>query len=149
MNSQMNMYIGWELEETQTQELLSPWSWVAPPPAHRCGHQPGCSLNPVLVGIVWRLQPTDTTDHDLNLLHFFPSWRMGCGAKSFKCLILSGDQTLTWSHPELPYQDKRHSSHPGKSKGFSSSVSAARVKDQTLEQRMLLELLSLRKAQRF
>lgn len=149
MNSQMNIYIGWELEETQTQELLSPRSWAAPPPAHRYGHQPGCSLNPVLVGIVQRLQPTDMMDCYLNLPHFFPSWRMGCGAKSFKCLILSGDQTLTWSHPELPHQDKWHSSHPGKSKGFSSSVSAARVKDQTLEQRMLLVLLSLRKAQRF
>ena len=34
-------------------------------------------------------------------------------------------------------------------KGFSSSVSAARVKDQTLGQRMLLVLLSHRKTQRF
>ena len=108
----MNMYLGWGLEESQTQELLSPWSWAAPPPAHRCGHPAGSSQNPVPAGIVWRLQPTDMMDHYLNLPHLSPSWRMGCGAKSFKCLILSGDQPLTWSHPELPHQDKWHSSHP-------------------------------------
>ena len=143
----MNMYLGWGLEESQTQELLSPWSWAAPPPAHRCGHPAGSSQNPVPAGIVWRLQPTDMMDHYLNLPHLSPSWRMGCGAK------FQVSNTFWWPTTDLKPSRVTSSGQmtllsPRKSKGLRSSVSAARVKDQTLEQKILLVLLSLRKAHR-
>lgn len=93
-------------------------------------------------------QPTETTDRYLNLLTSSLPGGWGVGLKVSKCLILSGDQTLTWSHPELPHQDKWHSS-PRKVQGFEMVLCQQPGSDQTLEQRMLLVLLSLRKAQRF
>ena len=53
------------------------------------------------------------------------------------------------AYPEFPHQNKRHSCHLGNYKVFRKLVSGARVKDQILEQKMLLVLLPLRKFQGF
>ena len=54
MNSQMKRYIELGLEGSQEQALLSPWSWDMLPFQCGCIHQPGSSLSPTLLELLWR-----------------------------------------------------------------------------------------------
>ena len=79
-----------------------------------------------------------------SLSPFSREWGAGI-TENFKLLnmaFLSGDQPPPGSHPgahpESSHENKRHSYHSGNYKGFRSPVSETRVKNQILEQKMLL-----------
>ena len=49
MNSQMKWFVSWGLGGSWEQELLFLWSWGESPSLCECLHQPGSSLNPLLL----------------------------------------------------------------------------------------------------
>lgn len=115
-------------------------------------HQPGSSLNPVLLG---SFVEASSLRHDQSLTQFpvpllFPE--DGGWDRKFQTsnhgLNLFGDQPPSWSYPwahqESPHYNKRHPYYLGNSKGLRSSVSGIRVKDQIFGQKMFLVLLSVR-----
>lgn len=118
-----------------------------------CPH--GSSLKLVLLGFdgnvimkAWMI--TNSTSSPSPLPR---GWRTGLKAPSFESdLGLSDDQPPSWScsraHQDSAPYIKRHSYHPENSKGFRKSVSGARIKDQVLEE-MLLMFSSLEKSQGF
>ena len=70
---------------------------------------------------------------------------MGLKSSSFySWLGPSGDQSPLRSTPRVTSLEQKTFQSLRKSKEFRSSMSAGRVKDQVLKQKMLLELLSLR-----
>lgn len=97
----------------------------------------------------WDFMEASSPRCDLSLTPFLvslPSLGNGGEAKISKLLIMAwrpGD-LIAGATQEFT-QNTRHSCHPGYYKDFRSGVSRSRVKDLTVEQKMLLELLSLRK----
>lgn len=81
-----------------------------------------------------------------------PLWRMGSGAENSKLLMrlgLSGEQPPPRSPTRVISLAKGCSSHPGNCKGLRSPVSGTGIRDQVLDQKMPLMLLSLRKLKGF
>ena len=73
-------------------------------------------------------------------------WKFQASSHSLMFLVTSPIQERSKSHL---IRNKRNSYLPGNCKGFRSSVSGTRVKDQILEQNMLLAFFSLRILQVF
>ena len=113
-------------------ELLSPWSWSVPSLVLLTNLE--ASFTPYF-GFLWRRHHLGEINYYLHFELLFPLWRMRGGAQNSKL------PTIAWSvtslHPGVhqespPHQSRRHSHHPGNSKGFSSSVSGTRVKRPTI-----------------
>ena len=81
-------------------------------------------------------------------------WESGTERSKYLLIVLSfwwpiPTLKLIQSSPRAVSLEQRCSYHPENSKGFRSSVIGTGVKDQVLEERILLVLLSLRKLQKF
>ena len=96
--------------------------------------QAGSSVNPTLLGVLWKLHHIGMIGYGLHLQLFSFLKRMG--VRRWKC---QGSNHMTWSsrwpaHRWPATQSrlirKRCSYHPGNCKGFKGPVSGTRVKDQ-------------------
>ena len=139
------------LEGSQARELLSWWSWGVLPTQHM-GSLTRKLLESHILGI---FVEASSHKHDWSLSQSpGPLPFLGERAESSKLLVMTLSfwwpapvLKLSKSPPRVTPLNRRHSYHPGNSKGFRSSVSGTRVKDQILERKMLLLFLSLRKLQ--
>ena len=153
MNSQMKSYIRRSLGGSWVQELLSPVGLgCVTLSVHGCVHQPGSSLNPILL----RFFGGFITQASL-IINFISSpspfsrargW--GGGTENSKLLIMAW--SLQSPYPgaiqeptQSPHWIKRHSYHQEITR--VSLVSETGVSDQILEQKMILMLLSPRNLQ--
>ena len=77
------------------------------------------------------------------------SFKLHLMAWSFRWGLSGAIQKLSRSSPKVTSLEQSHSYHLGNSKRFGGSGSGTRIKEQVLEQKMLLVLLSFMKLQKF
>ena len=112
--------------------ISSPWSWGTSPPGMWTVQPPGSSQNSMLLGFYggFLMQAQSIINSTSSPLPFLEGGEVGLKIPSFNhCLVL----LVTSPHPEA-YVESSHQN----SKGFRSSVSGNRVKDQILEEKILL-----------
>lgn len=133
MNNQMKEYIG---KGHEHRDLCSHIVGCTTLPASRCIHQPGSSLRPTYFGDLY-------VDIIINSISR-PSSQSGneWWAESTTLLIMAWSfcgQPISRSPPRVTTLEQKSHLSLNNSKGFRSSVTWAKVKDQILEYKMVLK----------